>query len=117
MQETHRKWIDESIKNRIIARERKWTESVAFGRPLVCGTDKITAWDQSTWPRSDGFGITCELREMQSPYKANSNSETDDLRLENSYRKDVLIFMAYILIGSDLINGGSRIKKILEINV
>ncbi len=85
-QETHRKWIDESIKNRIIARERKWTESVAVGGRHFVEQTKEQLGARALGREVTDSESTCELREMQSPYKANSNVEIDDLKVENTYR-------------------------------
>lgn len=88
--ETHRNWVEESLKKSINKRDGKWTESIAVGdKDFVLETKAklgAKAVGRKTLVTNEGY----ELRETQSAYNAVFTPEKHALSDKNSYFWGVL---------------------------
>ncbi len=86
---SHRGWIEESIESHNPIRESKWTESIAIGSKFFVEDTKKRLDIRGKGRTILGNDGVYELREPQSPYKANFTNENSVLRNENTYYWDI----------------------------
>ncbi len=88
---SHRGWVEASIESHNHLRESKWTESIAVGSKFFVEDTKERLGIRGKGRNVIGNSGVYELREPQSPYKANFDNENSDLRDENAYNWDVYL--------------------------
>ncbi len=85
LSESHRKWVEEILKNGSNQRDAKWTQSIAVGdKKFVMETKAklgVKAMGRRALENNKGY----ELRESQSPYNPVFTPEKGRLRLKNGY--------------------------------
>ena len=85
LSESHRKWVEEVLKNGTNRRDAKWTESIAVGdKEFVMETKTklgAKAMGRRAMENSEGY----ELRESQSSYNHVFTPEKCPLRLKNDH--------------------------------
>jgi REP element-mobilizing transposase RayT len=81
----HKRWIEESLKNKSLNRDGKWTESVAVGSELFVRATKTKLGLRAKGRKVMAQGDSHSLREPIASYKGNMRVENEALRLRNSY--------------------------------
>ncbi|MCP4021114.1 MAG: hypothetical protein GY729_04675 [Desulfobacteraceae bacterium] len=85
LKEVHGQWVEESLKKNKLAREEKWTQSIAVGNREYVENIKnklgVRAIHRQTHENNGNF----ELREDQTPYTADFDTENVRLSQENIY--------------------------------
>ncbi|MBC2713830.1 MAG: transposase [Desulfobacteraceae bacterium] len=90
LSETHRKWIEESLKNSASNRVGKWTESIAVGDKEFVLRAKARLGANAVGRKALENNEDYELRESQSSYNPVFAPEKCALRPENSFFWNVL---------------------------
>ena len=85
LQEAYKEWISEACKTLSIAREGKWTESIAVGSKMFVEDTKEKLGMKAHGREVIGEDGTYQLREELEPYGHTFNPQNDDLRLGNRY--------------------------------
>jgi putative transposase len=89
LQESHRTWVEESLRVERSARDSKWSESIAVGdKGFVARVRKQLGMRAKGRKIKESPG-ECQLRETQYPYKAVSGGENSPLSSQNLHSWEV----------------------------
>jgi len=87
---TYRGWVEEGLeKESPSKREPRWTESIAVGSEAFVRDTKEKLGIKAMGREVMGANGSYELREPETPYKADFGPENADLRQENTFYWDV----------------------------
>ncbi len=85
LRDSHKKWVDETIRAKRLVRDKKWSQSIAIGsKGFVEGIKKmlgIRAKGRRVVESGDGY----HLRETQVAYMGDFTSENAGLKSQNTY--------------------------------
>ena len=85
LQKAYRERIQEGYMRQGIARESKWTESIAVGSKMFVEDTKEKLGIKAHGREVMGEDGTYQLREASEPYGCTFDPKNDNLRLENRY--------------------------------
>ncbi|WP_462268151.1 hypothetical protein [Desulfobacter sp.] len=88
LKEAHGQWIEESLKKDKLAREEKWSRSIAVGSKEYIENIQIKLGVKAIHREIHESKGSFELREDQIPYTADFGTENERLRQENIYKWD-----------------------------
>ena len=83
-QRAHRDWVDEAIKDEMMARESRWSEAVAVGSLSFVNTVKSELGFKAARREVIEQGETYVLREESETYRSNFAGENEMLSSENA---------------------------------
>lgn len=83
--ESHREWVDESLKNGDNVRQSKWAQSIAVGSEQFVKETKEKFGILAKGRKVVKTGAAYQLREPEVSYMANFGPENDDIGAQNAY--------------------------------
>jgi len=84
--ETHGQWIEESLKKDKLAREERWSRSIAVGSREYIENRQTKLGVKAIHLKIHESKGSFEIREDQIPYTADFGPENERLRQENTYK-------------------------------
>lgn len=88
LKEVHGQWIEESLKKDKLAREERWSGSIAVGSREYIENIQTNLGVKAIHRKIHESKGSFELREDQIPYTATFGTENERLRQENTYEWD-----------------------------
>jgi REP element-mobilizing transposase RayT len=88
LKEAHGQWIEESLKKDKLAREERWSRSIAVGNREYIENIQTNLGVKAIHRKIHESKGSFELREDQIPYTATFGTENERLRQENTYEWD-----------------------------
>jgi len=89
LKEVHRKWIQESLQKDKMIRDEKWSQSIAVGNKKYVETIKDQLGIRAIHREIHESGSSFELREDQTPYTPDFDTEIGRLSQKNTYLWDI----------------------------
>ena len=86
-QETHRQWIEQALTQKVV-REDRWSEAIAVGSLAFVENVKSELGSKAMHREVEHIDGAYALREQSEVYDGNLPSETEPLRLENTFLWD-----------------------------
>ena len=86
--QAHREWVDDALKNGLMARDNCWSESIAVGRLDFVEKVKSDLGTKAVHRGVESAGEAYALRESVEGYGRNFGGKTALLRLENTISWD-----------------------------
>ena len=85
LRNSHKKWVEETLKTKNYIRENKWTQSIAVGSKSFIEDIKAKLGIQAKGRQVKESNGSYHLRETQVPYNSDFTPENSDLSAENAY--------------------------------
>lgn len=89
LKEVHRKWIQESLQKDKMIRDEKWSQSIAVENKKYVETIKDQLGIRAIHREIHESGSSFELREDQTPYTPDFDTEIGRLSQKNTYLWDI----------------------------
>jgi REP element-mobilizing transposase RayT len=91
LKKSYREWVEEALEKKGRERQPQWTESIAIGTDAFVRETKEKLGIRAAGREVIGGNESYELRESETPYKADFGHENGGLRQENGYFWDLSV--------------------------